>query len=111
MYTLLRALSGRELLFQQLPALGGSFLIAEMFYKFGSFGLEALAFLATWLVLDALIQTVSGVVSRAERGTARPVGTDAGALQGDVPMETRASDLLESNLDTTSETSERRESS
>jgi len=54
MYTLTRLLSRKALLLQQLPTLGGSLLIAELFYKFGSFTLESLAFLATWFVLDAL---------------------------------------------------------
>jgi hypothetical protein len=56
MFTLLRTLSTRRLLLEQVPALGASVLIAEAFYKFGSFTLEALAFLATWLVADALVQ-------------------------------------------------------
>ncbi len=55
MFELLRAISGQELLKHQVPALGGSWLIAEFFYKFGSFSLECLAFLATWFVLDALL--------------------------------------------------------
>ena len=55
MFELLRAISGQELLKHQIPALGGSWVIAESFYKFGSFSLECLAFLATWFVLDALL--------------------------------------------------------
>jgi len=39
-----------------LPAL----LIAELFYKFHSFILECMAFLATWLVLDLLTELVVG---------------------------------------------------
>lgn len=58
MYTLVRKLSPRSLL-QQAPTLGGSLLVAELFYKFGSFSLEALAFLATWFVLDAALQAVA----------------------------------------------------
>lgn len=33
---------------QEAPFLVGALLIAELFYKFGSFSLECLAFLATW---------------------------------------------------------------
>jgi hypothetical protein len=33
------------------PALAASMIIAELFYKFHSFTLECLAFLATWYVL------------------------------------------------------------
>lgn len=54
MYTLIRLLSLRQLLLGQLPALGLSFLIAELFYKFHSFTLECLAFLVTWYVIDIL---------------------------------------------------------
>jgi hypothetical protein len=53
MYTLIKLLTPRQLLLQQAPTFVGSLVIAEMFYKFGSFLLEAIAFLATWLVLDA----------------------------------------------------------
>jgi len=56
MYTLVRSLSVRSLLSEQLPALSASFVIAEVFYKFHSFTLECGAFLATWYVLDAGLQ-------------------------------------------------------
>jgi len=54
MYTLLRTVPVRSLVFQQAPTLGVSLLIAETAYKFGSFVLEAVAFLLTWYVLDGL---------------------------------------------------------
>lgn len=43
---------------------GVSLLIAELFYKFHSFTLEALAFVATWYVLSALLSAL--ISSRAE---------------------------------------------
>lgn len=46
------------------PALCGSLVITELFYKLHSFTLEAVAFLATWFVLDV---TVSLLVSGASR--------------------------------------------
>ncbi len=52
MYTLLHSMPFRQLLSQQLPVLGSSLLIAEVFYKFHSFLLETGAFLATWFVID-----------------------------------------------------------
>jgi hypothetical protein len=55
MYSLLRVLSPGRLLVGQLPALGVSMTIAELFYKFHSFTLECVAFLATWFVLDAVL--------------------------------------------------------
>ena len=60
MYTLLRSIPLRTLLATQAPALIASFVIAELFYKFHSFTLECLAFLATWFVIDAVITTIRG---------------------------------------------------
>jgi hypothetical protein len=42
----------------QAPAFLVSFVIAELFYKFHSFTLECLAFLATWFVIDAVVSIV-----------------------------------------------------
>lgn len=52
MFGLAKTLDTRTLLSHQLPTLGASLIIAELAYKFGSFSLEAIAFLATWFVLD-----------------------------------------------------------
>ncbi len=58
MYTLLRLLSVKRLTYEQVPTLALAWIIAELFYKFHSFTLECGAFLATWLVLDVLVQEV-----------------------------------------------------
>lgn len=58
MYTLLRSLSLRQLMVEQMPAIGASLIIAEVFYKFHSFLLEAGAFLGTWYIIDAGIRLV-----------------------------------------------------
>ena len=60
MYTLIKRLAARDLLMYQAPTIGLSMLIAEIFFKFGSFSLEAMAFLATWLVLDGLMSAAFG---------------------------------------------------
>jgi hypothetical protein len=52
MYTLIRTMPLRQLLLEQVPALGASLIIAELFYKFHSFTLECAAFLGTWYVID-----------------------------------------------------------
>lgn len=52
MYTLTRSIPLRQLLLEQAPILAISFVIAELFYKFHSFTLECIAFLATWYLLD-----------------------------------------------------------
>jgi hypothetical protein len=54
MYTLIRTLPWRAVLLEQLPALGVSLAVAEIFYKFHSFLLESIAFLATWYAVDGI---------------------------------------------------------
>ena len=61
MYTLVQSISLRKLLLEQAPTLGASFVIAELFYKFHSFTLECIAFLATWYVLDGTLQFLRNV--------------------------------------------------
>ena len=59
MYSLIKRLTTKELLVTQTPTLVVSLTVAEVFYKFGSFLLEAAAFLLTWFILDALISTLN----------------------------------------------------
>lgn len=70
-YRLTRDLSTRELVSRHAPTLGASMLIAELFYKFGSFTLECLAFLATWYVIDAAAGAVIDRLPRRE-----PISSD-----------------------------------
>lgn len=72
MYTLLRSVPLRSLLATQAPALLLSFVIAEQFYKFHSFTLECLAFLATWFVIDVVLTTVNGFWFERARSVPRP---------------------------------------
>lgn len=66
MYRLIRTLSTIRLAVEQVASLGLAWLVAELFYKFGSFTLELVAFLATWFVIDWLVQAVSPrVVARS----------------------------------------------
>jgi hypothetical protein len=58
MFTLFRLIPVREALSAQLPVLVAAFAVAELFYKFGSFMLECLAFLATWFVFDLIVHVV-----------------------------------------------------
>lgn len=64
MYALFRSLQLRQIVIEQLPAIAGAMAIAEFFYKFGSFTLECLAFLATWFVIDLCLSFLSGAVRR-----------------------------------------------
>lgn len=55
MYTLVKTLSARQFASTQVPSLVGALVVAEAFYKFHSFSLECIAFLATWAVFDFLL--------------------------------------------------------
>ena len=61
MYTLIRSLPLSRILLEQLPAAGGALIIAEFFYKFHSFTLECVAFLATWYGFDLTLSLARGV--------------------------------------------------
>lgn len=52
MYHMMRSLGARAVSRRELPAAATAFIIAEFFYKFHSFALETLAFLATWWLLS-----------------------------------------------------------
>ena len=58
MYTMLRNASLGVLLSTQAPSFLISFVTASLFFKWKSFALECLGFLALWFVLDALFTAV-----------------------------------------------------
>lgn len=64
MFELLRHTIRNNLLPQQLLSGGTAFIIANTFYKFHSFGLECLAFLATWGVIDFVVNKISTLFRR-----------------------------------------------
>jgi hypothetical protein len=68
MYTLIRSLPPRQLLAVQAPAILCALIVAELFYKLGSFTLECGAFLATWAAFDYVL----GRLRHAQRGPAAP---------------------------------------
>ncbi|HJR80861.1 MAG TPA: hypothetical protein VJ821_12360 [Anaerolineales bacterium] len=68
MYTLIRSITARQLFLEQVPALAGSIVIAEIFYKFHSFTLECLAFLVTWFLIDAVLKFIGKQVRSATPG-------------------------------------------
>ncbi len=55
MHTLIRSIPTKQFIVEQVPVILVSLLIAELFYKFHSFTLEAVAFLITWYVIDAIV--------------------------------------------------------
>ena len=58
MYQLLKLANTQQLL-REVPALGISLIVAEMGFKFGSFSLEAIAFLALWFTLSLGINKIA----------------------------------------------------
>lgn len=66
MYELLRRLTFKQLAFEQLPLLAIAIVIAELFYQFHSFLLEAVAFLLTWMALGALYASLKSLLSPDE---------------------------------------------
>jgi hypothetical protein len=66
MYALARHLTASQLLLREAPLMMVSLVVAELFYKLGSFTLEALAFLATWAVLDVAAQFVRPLARRSD---------------------------------------------
>ncbi len=76
MYTLFSQSSARTLLLTQAPAAGTALVLAEMFYRFGSFALECMAFLATWGILDLALTAAWRLLPRVSRAN------DCGSGQG-----------------------------
>ena len=69
MYTLLRNASLGTLLSTQAPALLIAFVTADLFFKWKSFALECLGFLALWFVLDAAFTAVRFIWLKWKRST------------------------------------------
>jgi hypothetical protein len=63
-YTYFKSLSSRELLTRQLPTLTLSLIASELFFKFHSFTLECVAFLATWYAFDLIAGSVFALFPR-----------------------------------------------
>lgn len=59
MFTLIHNHIDRHNVLGHAVALGTSILIAETYYKFHSFSLECVAFLATWYAIDGIIHSVN----------------------------------------------------
>ena len=67
-----RAMKRNGSLAYQLPAMTAAFLIAEFFYKFRSFALECLAFLATWYLIDVVVDVARRAWPRERRSVDTP---------------------------------------
>jgi len=60
MYSYVRTVGIPTFVAREAPAFAAAFVTAELFYKFGSFTLETLAFLATWYGLSWVQSAVTG---------------------------------------------------
>ena len=70
MHQMIKSQGLRRFLVKEAPSGLAALLIAELFYKFHSFVLECIGFLATWYVLSLLIDVVTHSLSRG--GDAEP---------------------------------------
>ena len=64
MFTFLKSISSKQFLTEEVPTLGLSILIAELFFKFHSFTLECAAFLCAWTILGAARKFLSTIFKR-----------------------------------------------
>ena len=55
----IQKLERRDALLIEAPAMLGSLVVAELFYKFHSFTLECICFLGTWFVLSSVLSLIS----------------------------------------------------
>ena len=71
MLEFIRSLNRNGTLVYQLPSMTAAFLIAENFYKFRSFALECLAFMATWYAIDLAVDILRKLLAKT-RAAAGP---------------------------------------
>jgi hypothetical protein len=71
MLSYLRANGWRALMTRELPTMVFALVVAELWFKFGSFTLEVLGFLAVWIASSALVDGVVALV-RGDRAAAKP---------------------------------------
>ena len=74
MIDFLRALRAHAAYGRRLLGFIPALVITEMFYKFHSFSLECMALLATWLLLDVLIEWIMGCLKVKNLFSARSDG-------------------------------------
>ena len=71
MIDFLRALRAHPAYGRRLLGFIPALVVTEMFYKFHSFSLECMALLATWLLLDVLIEWIMGCLKVKNLSSAR----------------------------------------
>lgn len=64
MYSLIRTAGLRLTLAQELLPFGVALLIAQTYFKWGSFALELVGFIALWLVFGFLAERIRDLIAR-----------------------------------------------
>jgi hypothetical protein len=64
---ILQGRSALELIYTELPPLAIALLVAETFFKFGSFSLEAIAFLTLWYAMSVPYAKLVSAASRSKK--------------------------------------------
>lgn len=65
MYAAIREIGIRRFAVEQAPQLLATWLIAELWYKWGSFTLELIGFLGTWVLLDYVVLRIRSLLTRS----------------------------------------------
>jgi len=66
MYSLLKNIELKTILMSETPGLGLAIILSEVFYKFGSFTLECLAFLSTWYLLSFSLNFINNLIKQGK---------------------------------------------
>ena len=72
MHQMIKSQGLRRFLIKEAPSGLLALLVAELFYKFHSFVLECIGFLATWYVLSLVIDVITRSFSRSDADPKRP---------------------------------------
>lgn len=66
MYSFIKQATVREKYRIELPSISLALIVAEFLYKFHSFTLECVAFLATWYVVSFVVSRVDKLIVSAQ---------------------------------------------
>ena len=64
MNMIFKNLTLQQIMSEFIPSFGFSLVIAEYFYKFGSFSVECIAFLMSWYLIGRSIQTIKSIIKK-----------------------------------------------
>ncbi|WP_187429777.1 hypothetical protein ROLI_015660 [Roseobacter fucihabitans] len=64
MYSLLKALSFKDVLEREFIPFLAALIVAQLYFKWGSFALELVGFIFTWLVLGFVLQKILSAIRK-----------------------------------------------